>query len=96
MQSYNGTIRLFPNWPKNEDAAFQNLRGAGAFLISAKQQKGNVTFLTVYSEKGNDLKLIVPWGAQGTITNKSGKKAISTSIVTLKTRRGELISFSPF
>ncbi|TCC98257.1 glycosyl hydrolase family 95 catalytic domain-containing protein [Pedobacter psychroterrae] len=96
MQSNKGTIHLFPNWPKDQDAAFQNLRGAGAFLISAKQQKGNVTSLTVYSEKGNDLKLIVPWGARGTITNKSGKKAISTSIVTLKTTPGELISFSPF
>ncbi len=35
MQSYNGTIRLFPNWPMDKDAEFQDLRAAGAFLVSA-------------------------------------------------------------
>ena len=33
MQSYDGTIRLFPNWPKNKDAAFYDLRAVGAFLV---------------------------------------------------------------
>ncbi|MCW3109182.1 MAG: hypothetical protein JWQ09_3688, partial [Segetibacter sp.] len=42
MQSYNGTIRLFPNWPKDKDASFHNLRGAGAFLVSATQKSGVV------------------------------------------------------
>ena len=32
MQSYKGTIRLFPNWPMENDAEFNNLRAAGAPL----------------------------------------------------------------
>ncbi|RZM15988.1 MAG: hypothetical protein EOO88_43150 [Pedobacter sp.] len=58
--------------------------------------RGKITSLTVLSEKGNDLKLIVPWGSQGTINTKSGKIVIRTPIVSLKTTPGELISFSPF
>ena len=39
MQSYDGTIRLFPNWPPEKDAEFHNLRAAGAFLVSATLEK---------------------------------------------------------
>ncbi len=35
IQSYNGIIRLFPNWPEDKDAAFKTLRAAGGFLISS-------------------------------------------------------------
>jgi hypothetical protein len=35
LQSYTGTLRLFPNWPAEKDAAFQDLRAVGAFLVSS-------------------------------------------------------------
>jgi len=49
MQSYNGTIRLSPNWPSDKDAAFHNLRAAGAFLVSATLEKGKVTGVEIIS-----------------------------------------------
>lgn len=35
VQSSNGTILLFPAWPRDEPAAFTTLRVKGAFLVSA-------------------------------------------------------------
>ncbi|HBE41886.1 MAG TPA: hypothetical protein DDW27_11905, partial [Bacteroidales bacterium] len=52
MQSYNGTIRLFPNWPKDKDAEFHNLRSAGAFLVSASLREGRVDKVKIVSETG--------------------------------------------
>lgn len=95
MQSYNGTIRLFPNWPKEKDAAFNNLRAAGAFLVSASLKNGKVEQITVESEKGNDLKLIVPWGKGGFLTTKSGRKEIKGDMINIKTSSGESITIHP-
>lgn len=95
MQSYQGTIRFFPNWPKDKDAAFKNLRAAGAFLVGADLQNGQVRKITVLSEKGSDLQLIVPWGASGTIVTKNGKQKINAEMVHLKTSPGEQIILQP-
>ena len=35
LQSSNGSIHLFPAWPRKEPAAFTTLRAKGAFLVSA-------------------------------------------------------------
>ena len=95
MQSYQGTIRFFPNWPKDKDAAFTNLRAAGAFLVSAYLQNGKVKNITILSEMGSDLRLIVPWGPSGTVIRKKGTQKITGNTLYLKTSPGEQISFHP-
>jgi alpha-L-fucosidase 2 len=96
LQSYNGTIRLFPNWPATKDATFQTLRGAGAFLVSATQRQGRVTYVEVRSEKGNELRLRSPWGKKG-FAQKGGKRIpIATDEVILKTHAGEVIVFTEY
>jgi len=62
MQSYNGSIRLFPNWPAEKDAEFHNLRAAGAFLVSARMRKGRIENVRILSEAGNKLTLVTPKG----------------------------------
>jgi hypothetical protein len=94
LQSYNGTLRLFPNWPKTTDATFQTLRAAGAFLVTATQHNGHVEYVRVFSEKGNDLRILLPWGPKG-FFHKDGKKTpITTAELTVRTRPGELIVFT--
>jgi hypothetical protein len=61
LQSYNGTIRLFPNWPENKEAEFQTLRAAGGFLVSCKYKDGIVEKLFIESEKGGAVRLYNPW-----------------------------------
>jgi hypothetical protein len=73
MQSYDGTIRMFPNWPMDKDAEFYNLRAAGAFLVSASLKDGKVNKLQITSEAGGMLKIILPWKIGGTIISGSRK-----------------------
>jgi hypothetical protein len=94
MQSYNGTIRLFANWPLEKDAEFQNLRAVGAFLVSATLKNGKAEKIQVTSEVGGVLKMILPWQS-GTVTKAGAKKSISSSMVEMQTVKGETIVFQP-
>ncbi|WP_157493659.1 glycosyl hydrolase family 95 catalytic domain-containing protein [Draconibacterium sediminis] len=50
LSSYNNTIRIFPAVPDNwKDAAFENLRADGAFLVSAKRAGGKTQFVKIES-----------------------------------------------
>ena len=95
LQSYKGTLRFFPNWPKQKDAAFKNLRAAGAFLVTASLQSGKVRNITILSEKGGALRLIVPWGASGTIITNNGRQRITTETLNFATSPGEEIIIYP-
>jgi hypothetical protein len=94
LQSYNGTLRLFPNWPKTTDATFQTLRATGAFLVSATQHHGHVEYVRVLSEKGNDLRILSPWGPKGFLQKDGKKTPITTAELIVKTRPGEVIVFT--
>ncbi|HME00548.1 MAG TPA: twin-arginine translocation signal domain-containing protein [Terriglobia bacterium] len=67
LQSYTGTIRLFPN-PQGPDgpqdlgpARFRDLRAAGAFLISAAHDGQSVSDVTLFSEKVATATVANPW-----------------------------------
>lgn len=74
LQSYEGTIRLFPNWNRTKDASFTNLRAYGAFLVSASLKDGAVRNITVYSEKGRLCKIENPWVNRPVQLVRDGKK----------------------
>ncbi|MDB5192850.1 MAG: hypothetical protein JWQ96_2413 [Segetibacter sp.] len=92
LQGYNGTLRLFPNWPKEKDASFKNLRAAGAFLVSATQKNGKVTEVKIVSEKGNQLSVIVPWGKGGFVVTATGRKDIEDEVLVIETVPSEVIT----
>jgi len=94
MQSYNGTIRLFPNWPVEKDAEFFNLRAAGGFLVSASVNKGNVTRLEIISEAGAPLKMELPW-EKCTLINEAGEKQITTNELNISTKKGARMILMP-
>jgi hypothetical protein len=94
MQSYNGTIRLFPNLPMEEDAEFNNLRAAGAFLVSASLKDGEVSHIEIFSEAGFPLKLILPW-EKCMMTNAEGQTILDTKEIEISTNRGENLTFVP-
>lgn len=95
MQSYSGTIKFFPNWPKRTDARFAKLRASGAFLVSAKVKNGKFGAISVLSEKGNKLTVEIPWGKGGTYHDRKGIHPIASSIITVNTKAGEEILFIP-
>jgi len=93
MQSYDGTIRLFPNWPTEKDAEFHNLRAAGAFLVSAILKDGKVKEIRIYSEAGAPLKMILPWENGATMKNNNGITRLSSNKVEINTAKGEVLLF---
>ncbi|MGH9450211.1 MAG: glycosyl hydrolase family 95 catalytic domain-containing protein, partial [Terriglobia bacterium] len=77
LQSYTGTIRLFPNTRNLGPARFQNLRTAGAFLVTASHNGEQVTSIRILSEKGREVRIARPWTGHGIrVTRRSGGKPI--------------------
>jgi len=63
LQSYSGTIRLFPAVPADwKDISFKTLRAEGAFLVSAELKDGQTHSVTIISEKGGICRLENPFG----------------------------------
>jgi alpha-L-fucosidase 2 len=53
FQSWGGTLRIFPALPPTwQEAAFQDLRGEGAFLVSAVRHAGQTNFVRITSLAG--------------------------------------------
>jgi alpha-L-fucosidase 2 len=63
LQSYSGTIRVFPAIPAGwKDASFRTLRAEGAFLVSAERKGGLTQSVEILAEKGGTLRLENPFG----------------------------------
>ena len=87
LQSFAGTIRLFPNTQGLGRARFRDLRAVGAFLVSASYDGKTVSQVTLFSEKGA--------GEAGeslaqTQLKVTGSKTGGPSRVSMKGRRGRV------
>lgn len=91
MQSYEHVIRIFPNWNKNKDASFDQLRAYGAFLVSSRLEKGKIIYVKLQSEAGRPCVISNPWpGEKVTLSRKGQKTEILTGkIFTFSTAVGE-------
>ena len=61
LQSVGDIIRVFPSWPTDKDASFDNLRAQGGFLVTAEQKAGKIVKLEITSTVGGKLRLLNPW-----------------------------------
>jgi hypothetical protein len=95
--SHGHVLRLFPVWPKDKDARFQNLRAWGAFLVSSELKGGEVKFVKIHSEKGRDCTLVNPWPAKVVDVYRNGKKVetLKGDRITLKTEAGATTLLGP-
>ncbi|HZG25419.1 MAG TPA: hypothetical protein VEZ17_12600, partial [Chitinophagaceae bacterium] len=91
MQSYNGIIKFFPNWPKTKDAPFQTLRAAGAFLVSSSLKVGTVHWIEIESEAGGVVTLNLPWQTGTTILINKKKIKVANSVFQYQMKKGEKI-----
>ncbi len=93
MQSYNGTIWLYPNWDKSKDASFSTLRAMGAFLVSSRLVNGKIEYVRLLSEKGSVCKMKNPWGTSNVQFVRNGKLAesLDEETLTFKTKIDERI-----
>lgn len=76
MQSYDGTIRLFPNWDKSSAARFSTLRARGGFLVSGEASGGNVVSVSLKSERGGKCRIVNPWPGHGMKVDRADARRI--------------------
>ena len=88
LQSFSGTIRLFPNTTNLGAARFESLRAAGAFLVSAAWDgRAIVSPVVLVSEKGAAARIAKPWDSLRLVRARDGRL--------LEPRRdGDVIEFS--
>jgi hypothetical protein len=99
LQSYTGTIKLFPNVTNLGAARFDNLRAVGAFLVSATFDGKSVRRFEILSERGTPLQFISPWKQKQirVVRSSDGKHmtaAADGDTWTVATRAGERYSIS--
>lgn len=97
LQSHTGIIRIFPAIPQDwQDVSFNKLRTYGAFLISAKKERGQLKEISVTSEKGGLLKIANPFNnEQFEIKGTNEKPLLKDGIMELKMEEGQTVIFSP-
>ena len=95
MQSWNGEIRLFPNWPGDWDATFTTLRAKGAFLVSADRRGGSVQWVEVLSEKGAPLRIRNPWPNGARVTSGNATHVVEDDRIELETQPNQTIRLTP-
>ena len=93
LQSYDGVLRLFPNWPG--DASFTTLRAAGAFLVSASRRAGVVEEIRILSDTGSDLQLEIPWPDGALLTTSESTEKVEPGTTRMTTEPGQSLVFTP-
>jgi hypothetical protein len=91
LQSYNGEVRLFPNWPLAQRAEFRTLRAVGALLVSALCDAGTVQWIEVTSERGAPLRIHVPWEAGAVVMRNTGDEQIGSGLQEIMMGVGETL-----
>ena len=100
MQSYAGSIRIFPNTHNLGPSRFENLRAVGAFLISATFDGDKVTYFSLHSEKGSTAKFVLPWTGKGLRVIRSSDRqqmqiVLKGDMAIFDTRAGETYLITP-
>lgn len=94
MQSYTGTIELFPNWDKNKAVSFHQLRAMGAFLVSAELRNQKLQTVRILAEKGGKLSLKNPFGRKLTVRHNGNTKSIDADKIEMETQPGDELIFN--
>ena len=97
LQGYEGIIRVFPTWPSNKDAKFENLRTHGAFLVSSEKVNEKVKYIRLKSEKGRPCILENPWQKSVVLLERDGKQkeSLTGNILRFNTQENEQILITP-
>jgi hypothetical protein len=91
IQSWGGTIRVFPAVPDAwKDACFSDLRGEGAFLVSAVRKAGKTQWIRVKSLVGEPCRIKTDM-AEPTLQDVSRHvlKMVEPHVYELNLRKGE-------
>jgi alpha-L-fucosidase 2 len=97
LQSFQGVVRVFPDWPSGSDAKFANLRAYGGFLVSSGMSGNAVQYVQIVSEYGGAVTLVNPWQGQTLSVFRNGPSAttVSGASLTIQTCPNDVILVAP-
>ena len=97
LQSFQGKIRIFPDWPSDATAKFGDLMAYDGFLISSSIDNGSVQYVRIISKIGKRAVLVNPWPGQsvGLYRNGDAAETLSGTELTLPTSANETILLAP-
>ena len=89
LQSRGDYIQVFPAVPDGwQNVSFENLRTEGAFIISAKKEKGVASKVVIKAEKGGVCKIKLPF-TDFTFQGKPKKYEVKEGVVEFTMAKGE-------
>ncbi len=93
LQSYQHDIHIFPDWPRNQDAAFRNLLACGDFLVSSRLKAGQIDFVNIVSQRGGICRVANPWPGKSVLVrlNNGPTRQISGKVLQWTTRKGSML-----
>lgn len=96
IQSHTGTVHLFPAIPTDwKNVGFSQLRTEGAFLVSAKKEKGLVKWVKIFAEKGGEIRLKNPFQHKDILHDDSITHSWDGATLIIKTHPGQEIRLNP-
>ncbi len=97
LQSYQNNIHLFPNWPADQNASFGNLNACGGFLISSEIADGEIKYVKIQSNAGQECRLVNPWPGRTLHVSSGGTVLTITppALIKFPTRPADIFLISP-
>jgi hypothetical protein len=97
VQSYQTNLHVFPDWPKDQSAAFGQLNACGGFLVSSAITLGRPEYVRIESAAGKMLNLANPWPGEKIrcVSSRSGTADWSGVVLHYQTEAGEILTFTP-
>ncbi|HET6280146.1 MAG TPA: hypothetical protein VFH73_04245 [Polyangia bacterium] len=97
LQSFQGKLRLFADWPMSSDARFGNLRAWGGFLVASRLKGGLVQYVRIASEQGQTAVVVNPWPGKALRLYRNGVDAgaVTGPELMLPTAKGEILTLAP-
>jgi alpha-L-fucosidase 2 len=97
MQSFQGKIILFPNWPANTNAHFGDNLAYGNFLVSSAIDNNVVLYARIISQAGQTVSITNPWPGQSAqfYRNGTNEGTLSGTTFSITTAVNDVLLLAP-
>ena len=97
MQSFQGNIILFPNWPSGTNAHFGDNLAYGNFLVSSAIDNNSVLYARIISQAGQTVSMTNPWPGQSAqfYRNGANEGTLSGTTFSIPTSTNDVLLLAP-
>jgi hypothetical protein len=97
LQSFQGNIIVFPDWPSNTNAHFGDNLAYGNFLVSSAIDNNAVLYVRIISQAGQTASVKNPWPGQSAqfYRNGTNEGTLSGTTFSITTATNDVILLAP-